>query len=156
MGWSLPEKICFLLEQRKIRRKDLAAFLGISPQTMTDICTGRSAVTLRHLRGLVRFFGLRADWWLDDAREAPQEWDRLEKLREEDLARLYELGLLGSGWRRLVGKIQAFVAEHRDLWVDAYGPIGPEEARLLGIPPDERGGSRRGTADGVNRENEGT
>ena len=84
----IEEKIRRLLAERSRRKKDLAAFLGIAPQTMTDICKGRSAVTLPHLKGLVRFFELRADYWLDDGRDEPGPLDRLEVLDNENLAQL--------------------------------------------------------------------
>jgi len=77
MAWPIHEKIQRLLKERKKRKKDLASHLNIAPQTMTDICKGRSAVTLQHLRGIMSFFGLRADYWMDDSREEPNESDRL-------------------------------------------------------------------------------
>ena len=43
----IHEKISALLEQRRLKKRDLARALGVSPQTATDICKGRSAITLR-------------------------------------------------------------------------------------------------------------
>jgi len=68
MVHPLHEKIEHALSQRGLLKRDLARALAVSPQTATDICKGRSAVTLPHLRRLVSYFGLRADYWLDDSR----------------------------------------------------------------------------------------
>lgn len=71
----IHEKITALLGQRHLRKRDLAKALGVSPQTATDICKGRSAITLPHLRNLVAFFGLRPDFWLDDDKLLPDVTD---------------------------------------------------------------------------------
>ncbi len=137
MSWSIQQKLRFLIRERRIYKKDLARYLGISPQTMTDICAGKSSITLPHLRGLIRFFGIRADWWLDDDREAPEAWDHLKHHDARDLAELDLLGLLGPGWRGRLRKIQSFLIEHRDLWEKTFGPPSPHEALLLGFPDRE-------------------
>ena len=74
---AIHEKIVAQLEQRKLKKRDLARALSVSPQTATDICKGRSAITLPHLRNLVNYFGLRADFWLDDQRLMPEASDRV-------------------------------------------------------------------------------
>ena len=91
MTMPIHEKIQKQLRQRRQRKKDLAAFLGIAPQTMTDICKGRSAVTLSHLRRLVDYFDLRADFWLDDSREEPALLDDSSLFSREDLALLEQV-----------------------------------------------------------------
>ena len=75
---TIAEKINAVLAERGLLKRDLARALGISPQTATDICKGRSAVTLPHLRSLVRFFGLRPDFWLDDSRLEPGAADEVD------------------------------------------------------------------------------
>ena len=74
----IHEKITALLEQRRLKKRDLARALGVSPQTATDICKGRSAITLPHLRNLISYFEVRAEFWLDDDRLAPIEIDQLD------------------------------------------------------------------------------
>ncbi|MCB9891317.1 MAG: hypothetical protein H6833_06710 [Planctomycetes bacterium] len=91
MVFPIHEKIELQLRLSKRRKKDLASFLGIAPQTMTDICKGRSAVTLTHLKGLVRYFGLRSNYWLDDERRDPDPFDRLDLFGETDLRHLEAL-----------------------------------------------------------------
>ena len=85
----IHEKIAALLEQRHLKKRDLARALGVSPQTATDICKGRSAITLPHLRNLVAYFELRADFWIDDQRLLPDAGDRAASTgnRGEALAR---------------------------------------------------------------------
>ena len=73
----IHEKITALLEQRRLKKRDLARALNVSPQTATDICKGRSAITLPHLRNLITFFEVRAEFWLDDERLVPEDVDRL-------------------------------------------------------------------------------
>ncbi len=134
MTWPIHEKIQRLLKERKHRKKDLAAALGIAPQTMTDICKGRSAVTLSHLRGLVRFFGIRADFWLADSRENPSPSDHLERVRDDDLRQLEALGILGTdSWRRSLARVQGCVTRHREAWEREFGPMTAEDAALLGL-----------------------
>jgi len=134
MSWPIHEKIQRHLKERKHRKKDLAAALGIAPQTMTDICKGRSAVTLSHLRGLVRFFRLRSDYWLDESREDPSPADELDRVRNEDLRQLEALGLLGGeSWRRTISRMQNFVARRREQWEQDFGAMSPEDARMLGL-----------------------
>ena len=73
---TIADKINAMLAERGLLKRDLARALGVSPQTATDICKGRSAVTLRHLRNLVRLFELRADYWIDETRIEPDPADR--------------------------------------------------------------------------------
>src|SRR5690606_26992087 len=91
---TIADKINLVLAQRRMLKRDLARALGVAPQTATDICKGRSAVTLPHLRKLCELFQLRADYWLDDARLEPGPADRLQPGLERNLAGLAELGLL--------------------------------------------------------------
>ncbi|MEZ5988670.1 MAG: XRE family transcriptional regulator [Planctomycetota bacterium] len=134
MTWPIHEKITRLLKERRQKKKDLAAHLGIAPQTMTDICKGRSAVTLSHLKGLVTFFGLRADWWLDEDREEPSPFDRTGEIGDEDLRRLEQLGLGDAkALERTLHKVRAFLGRHRGQWEEENGSFTPEEARILEI-----------------------
>lgn len=132
MTWPIHEKIQRLLKARKFKKKELAAHLGIAPQTMTDICKGRSAVTLRHLRGLVSFFGIRADYWMDESRENPGSFDLIHVVSDEDLRRFEELGVLDApAWERTLARVRSFLARHHGAWEEEYGSFTPEEARIL-------------------------
>ena len=152
---SIPNKINALLAERGLMKRDLARALRVSPQTATDICKGRSAVTVPHLRSLIDFFGLRADFWLDETREKPTPADELIPQLSEKILRLGETGLMyvedPAGFVR---KLLRLAADHRAEYIDLYGPPSSEERRLLGLPlpgqgsvgriggfPDEQGGS---------------
>ncbi|MFQ5504101.1 MAG: hypothetical protein ACE5F1_04785 [Planctomycetota bacterium] len=134
MPWPIHEKIQRLLRLHNKRKKDLALHLQSAPQTMTDICKGRSAVTLRHLRGLMSFFGLRADYWLDDGREEPDEVDHLHVLSNEELRQFKDVLRLGPrSWNSTLRKLRSFIAKNRSLWNRQVGQLGPKESKLLGL-----------------------
>lgn len=128
----IHEKISALLEQRRLKKRDLARALGVSPQTATDICKGRSAITLPHLRNLVTFFQLRAEFWLDDHRLAPDEVDRSDKSRIID-------GLARAGFlqiddpQHLLQHVRAFVQHHRAAFLIACPDLSIDEQRFLGL-----------------------
>jgi transcriptional regulator with XRE-family HTH domain len=128
----IHEKITALLEQRRLKKRDLARALGVSPQTATDICKGRSAVTLPHLRNLVAFFEANADYWLDDERRLPDELDapRLRR-RFEALAR-FGLTRVGDP-ERLLTRVRAFVHQHRREFAAAFPDLTPEERAVIGL-----------------------
>jgi transcriptional regulator with XRE-family HTH domain len=139
MSRPIHEKINQLLTERGQKKKDLAKALGISPQTMTDIVKGRSSVTLSHLKGLVRFFDLRADYWIDDEREAPDEHDLQSRLAagrtDGDSARA---GILRTSQQKFLQKLRSFIQTHLDEWNRFSGPLDRQEKELLGIREDVR------------------
>ena len=138
----IHEKISALLEQRRLKKRDLARALGVSPQTATDICKGRSAITLPHFRNLVAFFEVRAEFWLDDARLMPELWERAEKrATAEALARagLFRI----DDPEQLLLRIRAFVQKHRSEFLAACPDLHPEERRLLGLVEVESGALER-------------
>lgn len=132
----IHEKITALLEQRRLKKRDLARALGVSPQTATDICKGRSAITLPHLRNLVAFFEVRADFWLDDGRLLPESTDRVGGDRAtEAIART---GLLQvSDPEKLLQSIRSYIARHRAEFLAAYPDLDPEARRFLGLTETE-------------------
>ncbi len=134
----IHEKISALLEQRRLKKRDLARALGVSPQTATDICKGRSAITLPHLRNLVTFFELRADFWLDDHRLLPEALDRAGDDRGgEALART---GLLQvSDPEHLLRAIRNFVSRHRTEFLAQNPDLTADERRVLGLMEPEHG-----------------
>jgi plasmid maintenance system antidote protein VapI len=128
----IHEKISALLEQRRLKKRDLARALGVSPQTATDICKGRSAITLPHLRNLVAFFQVRAEFWLDDQRLAPEDVDRADKSRIVDaLARAGCLELDDPA--RLLHQVRRFVQSHREAFLRACPDLSADERRFLGL-----------------------
>jgi plasmid maintenance system antidote protein VapI len=134
MTWPIHQKIQRLLKDRKLKKKDLAAHLGIAPQTMTDICKGRSAVTLNHLRGLVSFFCIRADYWIDESREHPGAFDLTSMVSDEDIRSFEDLGVLDApAWERTLYKVRSFLKRHSGVWEEENGSFTPEEARILEI-----------------------
>lgn len=140
---AIHEKIVAQLEQRKLKKRDLARALSVSPQTATDICKGRSAITLPHLRNLVAYFGLRADFWLDEQRLLPDANDKVGSLpiagtkthatgNGEELAR--------SGLTRIqdpvrfVQRVRAIVGDHKREFVTRNPDLHETERQLLGLP----------------------
>ncbi len=130
---SIHEKIVAQLEQRKLKKRDLARALSVSPQTATDICKGRSAITLPHLRNLVNYFGLRADFWLDDQKLLPEPSDRVGATGESD-------ALTKSGLTKLldpvrfVQRLRAIVGEHKREFTTRNPDLNDAERQLLGLP----------------------
>lgn len=134
----IHEKITALLEQRRLKKRDLARALGVSPQTATDICKGRSAITLPHLRNLISFFEVRSEFWLDDERLTPAEIDLLEhKKAAQALARSGLLRLEDP--ERLMQRLKAFVQSHREHFLSSYSDLTDAERRLLGLSDTEKG-----------------
>jgi transcriptional regulator with XRE-family HTH domain len=128
----IHEKITALLEQRRLKKRDLARALGVSPQTATDICKGRSAITLPHLRNLVAFFEVRAEFWLDDERLAPEELDRLAA--RGAIAAWARVGLAQvPDAERFLRRLRTFVLQHRAEFLAAFPDLAPAERRLLGL-----------------------
>jgi len=128
----IHEKIAALLEQRRLKKRDLARALGVSPQTATDICKGRSAITLPHLRNLITFFEVRAEFWLDDERLVPAELDRLAH-RGAAVA-LDRTGLPQlEDPERLMQRLRSFVQRHRNEFLAAFPDLSLAERRLLGL-----------------------
>lgn len=128
MTFPIHEKIQLQLKLRGRRKKDLAAFLGIAPQTMTDICKGRSAVTLMHLKGLIRFFDLRASYWLDDDRQDPDPLDRIDLFDNADMRRLEQILLQPSGGDAAARELAANLQE-RDTPLREAGITAPVALR---------------------------
>jgi transcriptional regulator with XRE-family HTH domain len=134
----IHEKISALLEQRRLKKRDLARALGISPQTATDICKGRSAITLPHLRNLISFFEVRAEYWLDDERLMPEELDRLAaRGSAQALARTGVTQLPDP--ERFLRRVRSFVQQHRSEFLTAFPDVSAAERRLLGLAADEPG-----------------
>ncbi len=134
----IHEKITALLEQRRLKKRDLARALGVSPQTATDICKGRSAITLPHLRNLVAFFEIRAEFWLDDDRLVPGDVDRVAQRGAADA--IARTGLLGvEDPERLLDRLRRFVAENRGAFLAKFPDLTAAERRLLGLGDSEIG-----------------
>lgn len=132
---TIAEKINAVLAQRGMLKRDLARALDIAPQTATDICKGRSAVTLRHLRRLVEVFGLRADWWLDQERLEPNAVDEVAPGREQKVEGLLGLGILrAEDPARLVRRLLELAQDHRAEYVRRFGEPPADEGDLLGMP----------------------
>ena len=121
----IHEKIQTQLRQRRQRKKDLAAFLGIAPQTMTDICKGRSAVTLNHLRRLVDYFDLHPGFWLDDDQVEPSLLNDATLFSTGDLE-LLERVLLDPTESSAAKQLLQSVRSRAARWEARYGrrPLG--------------------------------
>lgn len=138
----IHEKITALLEQRRLKKRDLARALGVSPQTATDICKGRSAITLPHLRNLIQFFEVRAEFWLDEAGLLPEELDRVANRSTGNA--LARTGLLQvEDPDRLLRRIRTFVLRNRTEFLSAFPDLTPAERLVLGFGDPERGSTGR-------------
>lgn len=135
---AIHEKIVAQLEQRKLKKRDLARALEVSPQTATDICKGRSAITLPHLRNLVRYFGLRADFWLDEQKLTPDAGDRVQAAPIQEAMARSGLGQL-SDPNRFVSRMRAFVAEHKKEFVARNPDLTDPEKAMLGLVDSSTG-----------------
>jgi plasmid maintenance system antidote protein VapI len=134
----IHEKITALLEQRRLKKRDLARALGVSPQTATDICKGRSAITLPHLRNLISYFEVRAEFWLDDDRLAPIEIDQLARRGAAEA--LMRTGMLDiEDPQHLMERVRAFVQQQRDSFLSSFPDLTAAEQRLLGLADPESG-----------------
>lgn len=135
----IHEKITALLEQRHLKKRDLARALSVSPQTATDICKGRSAITLPHLRNLVSYFELRPDFWLDDTRALPEPGDSLNA-GSNHIEALARSGLLQVGdVDRLVGRLRTFLGENKQSFLVRNPDLTAEEKRVLGLSDPTEG-----------------
>jgi transcriptional regulator with XRE-family HTH domain len=128
----IHEKISALLEQRRLKKRDLARALGVSPQTATDICKGRSAITLPHLRNLVAFFEVRPEFWLDDDRLVPEDIDRLACRGAAEALTRAGLTTLPDP-EALLRRLRTFVQRHRSEFLTTFPDLSPAERRLLGL-----------------------
>jgi plasmid maintenance system antidote protein VapI len=128
----IHEKITALLDQRRLKKRDLARALGVSPQTATDICKGRSAITLPHLRNLVSFFEIRADFWLDDDRLAPEDVDQVTRRDAADA--IQQTGLLAvDDPARLLDKLRSFALGNREAFLNQCPELSASERSVLGL-----------------------
>lgn len=134
----IHEKITALLEQRGLKKRDLARALGVSPQTATDICKGRSAITLPHLRNLITFFAVRAEFWLDHDRTMPEDIDHLacrgsaNALARTGLTQVHDP-------ERLLRMLRGFVQHHRIEFQTKFPDLTAAERRLLGLADPSAG-----------------
>lgn len=134
----IHEKITALLEQRRLKKRDLARALGVSPQTATDICKGRSAITLPHLRNLISYFEVRAEFWLDDERLTPIEIDQVARRGAAEA--LMRTGMLDiEDPQHLMDRVRAFVQKERDSFLSSCPDLTNAERRLLGLADPEFG-----------------
>ena len=135
----IHEKISALLEQRRLKKRDLARALGVSPQTATDICKGRSAITLPHLRNLMAFLELRADYWLDEGRLTPEPGDtlgpapRLGEVRPGDTVRTDGEPVRGRESNRLNRLLLEFARRNRTEFQTRHPDLTSDELRTLGF-----------------------
>src|SRR5690606_22373310 len=135
---TIAEKINLLLEQRRLKKRDLARALGVSPQTATDICKGRSAITLPHLRNLIRYFEVRAEFWLDDDRLTPIDIDQLARRGAAEA--LMRTGMLDiEDPQHLMDRVRGFLQQQRDSFLAASPDLTAAERRLLGLVDQELG-----------------
>ena len=139
----IHEKIVAQLEQRRLKKRDLARALGVSPQTATDICKGRSAITLPHLRNLVTYFELRADFWIDNQKLLPDPGDRVQAAGTQNEA-IARSGLLQvADLERFLLRVRTLAAEHQREFTSRNPDLSAEERRVLGLSDTTSGSMGR-------------
>ncbi len=140
MVHPLPDKIERELAHRGLLKRDLAKALGVSPQTATDICKGRSAVTLPHLRRLVEWLGLRADYWLDDTRATPDAADKVCPQMDAKVRALHEFdGFAVENPAAAFAQLREFARERADEFVRRFPNTSDDVRRQLGLPARNHG-----------------
>lgn len=147
MGLPLHTKIVRLLAIRGLERKDLAAALGVAPQALEALLKGAAPPTLAQLKALIRFFGIRADYWLDDARAEPTAADACLPGPDRGLEELRRQGIvLPADRAAFQEKVRRFVLGHPAEWAAQFGALSREELAVLGQvapEPDPDGGTPR-------------
>ncbi len=134
MGRRIHEKVSRLLQERGFKKKELAAALGVSGQVMDRLLEGEIPFDLNHLKGLVDFFGIKADYWIDDSRKEPRSEDVVERSKAEATEALEKLGVhLGTGNRQFTEKVRKFIQQHPEEWTALFGPLTREEMEILGL-----------------------
>ena len=132
MGRPINKKIESLLRERDFNQKDLANTLGISSQSLQEIIKGRTTVNVPVIQGLVRFFKLRADYWVDDQKDDPTPNDVIGGTSGTDQKANERLGLSipqdSAGFKK---KVEAFIKNHPEEWATQFGPLTREELDLL-------------------------
>ena len=63
------EKIMFLLQSKNLEQKDLADFLGIRRQTITDWKSGKTQSYNKYIEQIANFFDVSVDYLLDRTEE---------------------------------------------------------------------------------------
>ncbi len=59
-----PQRLSFMMKERKLKQQDLADVLGVKRQTISLYMTGQSMPDAEQLRKIARFFEVSADWLL--------------------------------------------------------------------------------------------
>ena len=133
MARPINKKIEMLLRDRDFDEKDLASALGLTGQHLKDILKGRSGINVQVLQGLVEFFGLRADYWINDQKEDPTHEDQTRSNRTVPNEKLEKLGLTRpEGSEEFQRKVREFIRNHPEEWASQFGPLSREEMDLLG------------------------
>jgi hypothetical protein len=81
----------------------------------------------------VRFFDLRADYWIDDEREDPVESDIQSHMADARPDGPDHSGILRTSQGRFQQKLRSFILSHREEWERYHGPLDRQEKELLGI-----------------------
>ena len=132
MARAINKKIAKLLKERGFKKKDLAEAMGISVQALNDILEGRTQITVSGLKALVKFFGIRADYWINDEKNEPTREDFLENHLEfsEETLKKYGIKIPTTG-KSFGLKIKQFILEHPEEWTAQFGPLTREEMEIL-------------------------
>ncbi len=134
MGRRIHEKVSRLLRERGFKKKELAAALGVSPQALQQLLEGQVPFDLHHLKGIVDFFGIKADYWIDDSRADPRPEDVVERPKGESPKALKKLGIhVSPAERSFTEKVRKFIQEHPEEWTALFGPLTREEMEILGL-----------------------
>ena len=134
MARRIHEKVSRLLRERGFKNKELAAALGVSTQVLQQLLDGEIPFDLHHLKGLVEFFGIKADYWIDDSRGDPQAEDVVDRPKGDTTRVLENLGIhVSPAELSFREKVRKFLLDHPEEWTALFGPLTREEMELLGL-----------------------
>ena len=89
---EIIEKINLIMLEKKIKNKDVAAFLNLKPQLVSDWRSGRSRSYEKYLPQLAAFFGVKVDYFVNNGPLNFNGAQNSEKgAGEEELLRKYNL-----------------------------------------------------------------
>lgn len=79
------EKILALLDENGNEQKDLAHFLGVNAQTISDWKSGKTKSYKRHIDKIAEYFNVSVDYLLQNDYPAPKKQFPVTKTKSSDL-----------------------------------------------------------------------
>lgn len=109
----LSERICYIIETKKIKKVDFAKRLNISQPFVSELCSGAKAPSDRTITDICREFDVRESWLRTGEGEP-----FIEKSREESIS-------------AFVGDILSGEPDFRQRFIGVLARMTPEEWAIL-------------------------